>query len=85
MPMDIQTAISEATNEATDKFWGEWQAALSVYTQKMVDEDGITLVNSTEEQIAEFIQYTKDNIWPLMIKKGYITKEELDLVRSLVE
>jgi len=85
LPMDIQTAIYEATDEATDKFFKEWQAALSVYTQKMVDDDGITLVNSTEEQIAEFIQYTKDNVWPLMIEKGFITQEELDLVRSLVE
>ena len=85
MPLDIQTTITEAIDEATEQFWAEWLAALDIYEQKMVDEDGIILVNSTEEQIAEFIQYTKDNVWPLMVKNGYITQEELDSVRSLVE
>ncbi len=82
LPEKYQEVMNQCAIEAGEKLFSEWDASEAAAIETMRSK-GIEIVSSTDEEMAEWIDFCQNTIWPEMVKKGYITQEQLDTVRSL--
>ena len=69
LPADLQSIIEEAFVEAEDDGFRRTEENQTANVAKL-EEKGVTLVHSTEEQLAEVDRVNKEEVWPALIDMG---------------
>ena len=84
LPADLQTIIEEAFVEAEDDGFRRTEENQAANVAKM-EEKGVTLVHSTEEQLAEVDRVNKEVVWPALIDMGITTQDTIDQILATAE
>lgn len=84
LPADLQTIIEDAFVEAEDDGFRRTEENQAANVAKM-EEKGVTLVHSTEEQLAEVDRVNKEVVWPALIDMGITTQDTIDQILATAE
>ena len=84
LPADLQTIIEDAFVEAEDDGFRRTEENQAANVAKM-EEKGVTLVHSTEEQLAEVDRGNKEVVWPALIDMGITTQDTIDQILATAE
>lgn len=84
LPEDIQQVITEAFAEAeADGF--ERTVSNQEANLKLLEEKGVEMVHSSEEELAEVDRVNNEEVWPALIDMGITTQEVIDQILASAE
>src|SRR5699024_9623042 len=66
LPEDIQTILMDAFAQAEDEGFVLTESNQEEYLAQL-EEKGVELVHSTEEEIAEYYRINQEQVWPKLI------------------
>lgn len=84
LPEDIQTIIREAFTEAEDDGFRRTEENQETNLATL-EEKGVELVHSTEEELAEVDRINQEVVWPALIEMGVATQEAIDQILATAE
>ncbi|MDO4553029.1 MAG: TRAP transporter substrate-binding protein DctP [Bacillota bacterium] len=72
--------VLEAFTEMSDRSFTMAEENEKDYMQRLQDDYGVEVIEFTEEQVAEFAQFTRENVWPQL--EELLTVELMDAFRA---
>lgn len=84
LPEDIQTIIREAFTEAEDDGFRRTKENQETNLQTL-QEKGVELVHSTDEELAEVERINQEVVWPALIEMGVATQDAIDQILATAE
>lgn len=84
LPEDIQTILMDAFAQAEDEGFVLTESNQEEYLAQL-EEKGVELVHSTEEEIAEYYRINQEQVWPKLIESGAATQEAIDQILACAE
>ncbi len=84
LPEDIQQILMEAFAEAEEDGFKRTEEH-DESNLKLLEEKGVELVHSTEEELAEVERINQEEVWPALIDMGITTQEVIDQIQASAE
>jgi len=84
LPTDLQAIVEEAFTEAEDDGFRRTEENQATNVAKL-EEKGVTLVHSTEEQLAEVDRVNKETVWPALIDMGITDQATIDQILATAD
>lgn len=84
LPEDLQQIMQEAFTEAEDDGFRRTEENQAANLVKL-EEKGVELVHSTEEDLAEVDRINQEVVWPALIEMGITTQDVIDVILATAD
>lgn len=84
LPEDLQTIIRESFTEAEDDGFRRTEENQDANLKKL-EEKGVELVHSTDEELAEIDRINQETVWPQLIEMGIASQDAIDQILAAAE